>query len=121
MITGTVTTRCLLLSCFLTFAFLPAASAENWPQWRGPTNDGIRNETHLPAEWSDSKNIIWKLPLPGMGGSTPAIWRDRIFLTSEEGDQVVLLCISTDGKQVWKHSLSTGPKARYMHNEGNLA
>ncbi len=116
----TVTTRCFVLSTFIVFFALAAAHADNWPQWRGPANDGICNETHLPASWSESKNIVWKLPLPGMGGSTPAIWRDRLFLTSEEGNEVVLLCISTDGKQLWKRTLSTG-KARYMQGEGNLA
>ncbi len=96
------------------------ARAENWPQWRGPTNDGICTETNLPTEWSATKNVVWKLPLPGMSGATPAIWGDRIFLTSEDGNDVVLLCISTDGKEIWKRTLAAG-KARFRVDEGNQA
>jgi outer membrane protein assembly factor BamB len=96
------------------------AHAENWPQWRGPTNDGISRETNLPTEWSATKNLVWKLPLPGMSGATPAVWDDRIFLTSEDGDDVVLLCISTGGRELWKRKLATG-KARFRTDEGNQA
>ncbi len=109
-----------LLSCCLALAVLGSASAENWPQWRGPNNDGICRETGVPTEWSSSTNIAWKLPLPGMGGSTPVIWGERIFLTSEDRDNLVLLCVSTSGKELWKAGLGKGDvKAR--KDEGNRA
>jgi outer membrane protein assembly factor BamB len=96
------------------------AAAENWPQWRGAKFDGVSKETKLPIEWSETKNIAWKLPLPGMGGSTPVIWAERIFLTSEDGSDLVLLCVNTDGKELWKRKLGT--KTRYVRNdEGNGA
>src|SRR5438270_13875924 len=82
--------------------------AENWPQWRGPGYDGISKERNLPAKWSAAKNIAWKLLLPGMGGATPAIWGERIFLTSQDGNDLVLLCVSTKGKILWKRKLGTG-------------
>ena len=63
---------------------------ENWPQWRGPNYDGISHETNLPTTWSESSNILWKLEMPGMGGSTPAVWDKHIFLTSQEGDNLVI-------------------------------
>jgi outer membrane protein assembly factor BamB len=124
--------RCLTLCLFVAATFTILAlnaptQAENWPQWRGPTNDGISQEKNLPTQWSEDpkdagkdQNIVWKLRLAGRGGSTPAIWGDRIFLTSEDGDNIVLLCISTDGKELWKHPLGTGHK-RYMRDEGDLA
>src|SRR5262249_42896997 len=105
---------CLLLS------WAAAARAENWPQWRGPNNDGISKETNLPAEWGETKNLAWKVPLPGMGGSTPVVWGDRIFLTSEDGADLVLLCLNTAGKQLWKTKLGTGKK-RFRADEGNQA
>ena len=40
-----------------------AARAENWPQWRGPNGNNVSGETHLPAEWSATKNLAWKLEL----------------------------------------------------------
>ena len=76
----------LLAVCLAITSLHAAARADNWPQWRGPTNDGICKETNLPAEWSETKNVVWKLPMPGMAGSTPAIWGERIFLTSEDGN-----------------------------------
>lgn len=97
------------------------ARADNWPQWRGPTNDGICTETKLPTEWSDSKNVIWKLKMPGKGSCTPCIWGDRIFVTSEEGRDVVLLCIGTDGKEIWKRTFGRSTGKKYMGGEANDA
>jgi outer membrane protein assembly factor BamB len=105
------------------YFLLPAAGlavASNWPQWRGPDNDGISKETGLPTEWGESKNVAWKLKMPGMAGSTPAIWGERLFLTSEEGDDLLLLCINTSGKELWKTKLATG-RQRFMRGEGNNA
>jgi outer membrane protein assembly factor BamB len=102
----------LLLAC--------AARADNWPQWRGPNFDGVSPEKNLPAEWGPAKNVVWKLKMPGMGSSTPAVWGERIFLTSQDGDGLVLLCVSTDGKELWKHALGRGNR-KFRMDEGNLA
>jgi outer membrane protein assembly factor BamB len=91
----------------------PGTSDRYWPQWRGPQNDGVSAEKNLPTEWSESKNIAWKLTLPGRGCSTPVVWGDRIFLTSEDGKELVVLCISAEGKELWKRSLgAAGRRAR---------
>jgi len=97
-----------------------AVRAENWPQWRGPTDDGISKETNLPAKWGSGKNIRWQLKLPGESGATPAVWGDHIFLTSQDGDDIVLLCVGTDGKERWKQKLTSG-KTHYRQDEANLA
>ena len=54
----------------------------NWAQWRGPDASGISNETGLPTEWDETKNIRWKASIPGRGHSSPIIWGKRIFLTT---------------------------------------
>lgn len=102
-------------------AILPAnASAENWPQWRGPNNDGVSTAKGLPTTWSETTNTIWKLPLPGMGCSTPCIWGDRIFLTTESAAELVALCIDKTGKIEWEETLGKSTnKAR--GDEGNGA
>jgi outer membrane protein assembly factor BamB len=110
--------RWLIIVGAVTMFGTVVARAENWPQWRGPNNNGISNETNLPAEFNATKNIAWKLPLPGMSGATPVIWVDRIFLSSEDGNDLVLLCLSTEGKQLWKTKLTTGKK-RFFRDEGN--
>lgn len=43
-----------------------------WPQWRGPEGDGVSTETGLPTEWSEDKNIVWKVPIEGLGHSSPS-------------------------------------------------
>jgi outer membrane protein assembly factor BamB len=95
--------------------------AENWPQWRGPNGDGISKESNLPTQWSATENIAWKLPLPGMGGSTPAVWGKRIILTSADtNDDLWLLCVSTTGEELWRRQLGN-VRFRKMTNEGNGA
>lgn len=91
-----------LLAALLLAAAVTAARADNWPQWRGPNNDGVCAETNLPTKWDEKTNILWKLPLPGIGASTPAVWGDRIFFTAEFEKQVVAICVSTDGKELWR-------------------
>jgi outer membrane protein assembly factor BamB len=59
-----------------------APSSSNWPQWRGPDGQGVSTEKNLPTEWSDTKNVLWKAPLPGLGFSSPIIWQKKIFITS---------------------------------------
>jgi outer membrane protein assembly factor BamB len=112
--------RRILLASVPLLALAAAVHGENWPQWRGPNRDGISKETNLPAQWSAKKNMAWIAPLPGMGSSTPAIWKDKIFLTSEDGTDLVLVCLNTSGKQLWKTKLGSGKK-RFMKGEANLA
>ena len=81
--------------------------AENgdWPHWRGPENNGISSETGLPASWSATENVKWRLALPGSAPSTPVIWGERIFLTSADGDAMALLCVDSNGKILWQKPL----------------
>ena len=60
-----------------------------WPQWRGPRGTGVAPHADPPVRWSETKNIRWKIPLPGKGHSTPIVWGDRVFVTTAVpfGDQ----------------------------------
>ena len=58
----------------------PASNA-HWPQWRGPSGNGVAAGTP-PVTWSDTANVAWKVEIPGRGYSTPVTWGDRIFLTT---------------------------------------
>ncbi len=99
----------------------PVAFAENWPQWRGPRHNGISNEKAIPTQWSDSKNVVWKTPMPGQGGATPVIWNDRIFVTSADGDDLVLICVNAkDGKPLWRKLVTSGNQDARA-GEGNSA
>ena len=56
--------------------------AEDWPQFRGPTGQGHSTERGVPVEWSDTLNVRWKTPVPGLGWSSPVVSGGRIFLTT---------------------------------------
>ncbi|HEU4834537.1 MAG TPA: PQQ-binding-like beta-propeller repeat protein [Pyrinomonadaceae bacterium] len=85
------------------------ARADNWPQWRGPSLNGVSNEKNLPVKWTTEENVSWKVPMPGYSGSTPIIWRDRIFLNVADGDNLSLWCLNkTNGAVLWKQPLGGG-------------
>jgi outer membrane protein assembly factor BamB len=70
--------------------------AEDWPQFRGPGGQGLSNETGLPIEWSDSRNVRWKTPIPGSGWSSPSIAGSRIWLTTSTANGTSLRLLSVD-------------------------
>jgi hypothetical protein len=63
-------------------AVAKAWPADDWPQFRGPTGDGIAVATNLPLTWSATQNVAWKVPVPGRGRSSPVLLGDRIWLTT---------------------------------------
>jgi len=107
-----------LITLILAGAFAAPAAADPWPQWRGPRNDGHSAEREFPTEWSADKNIAWKFKMPGIGAGTPAVWGDRIFVTSVDGPDVVVLCVGTDGQPKWKEKLSGTGAKRYPNPGG---
>lgn len=99
----------ILPAALLAGLSMSIASAENWPQWRGPNLNGISNERNLPVKWTAEENITWKLAMPSWTGSTPIIWGDLIFLNVAEGDDLSLWCIDRNkATPVWKKHLSGG-------------
>ncbi len=74
-----------LAAAFLLHIALDGAEApadRYWPQWRGPQSTGVAPHADPPIEWSETKNVRWKIELPGRGSSSPIVWGDRIFLTT---------------------------------------
>ncbi len=113
----------LVSAAALTLALLTTAQAGNWPNWRGPDNQGHSTEANLPLKWSDKENVRWKIALPDQGNSTPLVWGDRIFLTqaSEKKDwppkppsggpasahKRSLWCLNrADGKILWQKDVT---------------
>src|SRR5262245_44220703 len=76
----------MVLAIWFTLAAL-AAQPEDWPQFRGPLGQGHSAETGLPLEWSESRNIIWKSPVPGRGWSSPVVLDGRVWLTTSVQDR----------------------------------
>lgn len=82
----------LLLLLFLSTSIL----AGDWPQFRGPTGQGYSDERGLPLTWSETKNVRWKVAIPGKGWSSPVIQEDRIWLTTATDEGKSLRAISVD-------------------------
>jgi outer membrane protein assembly factor BamB len=61
-----------------------------WPQWRGPDATGVSKTATPPVEWSDTKNIRWKIEIPGRGSSSPIVWGDRVYVLSAVPAEVPL-------------------------------
>src|SRR5262245_30055110 len=75
-----------------------------WPEFRGPTGQGHSSDTNLPLEWSETRNVRWKTPIPGRGWSSPVVADGRIWLTTAvESDGISLRTLAFDlesGRQV---------------------
>lgn len=93
----------ILVPMLVTAAVPLSAQVEDasWPSWRGPSGTGCASAGNPPIEWSESKNIKWKIALPGTGISSPIVWKNRIYLTT---------AIATDRKGTSTDSL--GPPHR---------
>jgi outer membrane protein assembly factor BamB len=76
--------RAIAVACVLA-GVARGAAADNWPGWRGPAATGVSTETKLPETWSDQSNVAWRTSLTGVGVSSPIVWGDRVFVTSQIG------------------------------------
>lgn len=114
----------VLASFILVAASSTRAQAETrWPRWRGPRGDGHSAETALPVTW-DNDDVAWKVPLPGVGESSPIIWLDRIFLTAAEegGSRRSVLCLDRhDGRLVWKQTVNYSGPREELHKMNTFA
>jgi outer membrane protein assembly factor BamB len=99
---------------------LSTADAADWPRFRGPNGTGIADDKDIPVRWDMNKNVLWKVPIPGQGNSSPVVWNNRLFLQTgnKEGTERILLCLDVgSGATVWtakmpgnvakKHTLNT--------------
>ncbi len=111
--------RVLVLGLCLA-ALAGAAEAGNWPQWRGPNFDGSAEEDGLPARFSRTENVAWKVRLAGVGGATPIVHGDRVFMSSMDPDskRTFAECYDRDdGRRLWRHEIGRG----FTNHQGNTA
>ena len=106
-------------------ALSASTHAAEWPQWRGPAADGIADGRTLPARWSETENVRWSVKLPGWGTSSPVVYKDRLYVTSQtelDGKKSLLtLCFDRrTGKELWRHDFGLGVAQR-THEKSNLA
>lgn len=106
----------IVFAISVVLALASSVGAGDWPQWRGPLGNSVSMEKGLPIEWNETKSVFWQTALPEWGTSTPAIWRDAIFITThEEQNDGKLLLLKLDkrtGKIEWTRQVGTGEANR---------
>jgi outer membrane protein assembly factor BamB len=97
----------LLVLCTSVAADTP--DPEGWSRFRGPNGSGVSTTTRLPSEFGPDKNVVWKTELP-FGHSSPALTRERVFLTAARGERLVTICLDRrNGKILWERE---APRSR---------
>ncbi|MDZ4684554.1 MAG: PQQ-binding-like beta-propeller repeat protein [Planctomycetaceae bacterium] len=79
-------------------------TAGDWPQFRGPTQQGVSTEIKLPVTWSETEHIAWKTDLPGLGWSSPSIAGKQIWVTTavDDGHSLRAMCLDRDSGRITK-------------------
>ncbi len=77
----------LMLAFSVAFiALVSPIAADDWPQFRGPGAAGVSSSSRLPIVWGESRNVRWKVEVPGVAWSSPVIAGDRVFITTAVSD-----------------------------------
>lgn len=114
----------LVLSLVICFSHRGRA-ATDWPEFRGPTAQGLAVAKQVPVHWGSSSNIVWKTELPGEGWSSPVIVAGKIYLTTAitTGGAVSLRALALDaksGKLLWNQEVfQPDPGAAGTHHQKN--
>ncbi len=143
-----LSTACLFVAAAFASGPKPTSSpTTDWPHWRGPLARGVAPQGNPPVEWSETRNVRFKVEIPGRGLSTPIVWKERIFVTSavplgeapapapppEEGGRLarvspsgaqrfVLYALDRQtGKVVWERTAREGVPHEGTHADGSWA
>src|SRR5205807_6555057 len=101
-----------LLGVMVMAAAVNSASAQDWPQWRGPNRDARATGFNAPKTWPKELTKKWNVKI-GDGVATPALVGDRLYVFSREGDNEVIRCLdAADGKEVWQDKYEAEPATR---------
>ena len=103
-----------------------ALGSGDWPQFRGPNSDGHAAGPATPIQWSDTKNVAWKVQVPGLGWSSPVVNDGKVFLTTAvpTGDGLSLRAMAFDvgtGKVIWDREVLSVDKAPAIHAKNSHA
>jgi hypothetical protein len=105
-------------SLLLLIALAAAGAADPWPQFRGPTGDGIARARDLPTRWSEGENVLWKTAIPGKAWSSPVVWGEQVWVTNatEDGKELSAVCVDRrSGKVVHNVLVFAVDKPAFCH------
>lgn len=113
----------MILYCFFAVLFLSLqttgiADSTQWPNWRGPHQNGSVAAGQYPVHWDPDK-VLWKIEIPGKGFSTPIVLNETIYLTTGANDTDTVLAYSFSGKQLWQTPLGSEKAGRHQNGSGS--
>jgi outer membrane protein assembly factor BamB len=98
--------------------------AKYWPRWRGPSGQGFVAPGKYANTWSPTRNVKWRVQVPGQGNSSPIVWGDRIFLTTahDGGARLSLVAfLRADGRQLWETFVPQTRRERVHQKNGHAS
>jgi outer membrane protein assembly factor BamB len=98
-----------------------AAAEGTWPNWRGPGYDGAAAGSGYVTRWQGGdhgENVLWRVKLPGLGASTPALWDDSLVLTCGIDGRDAALCFDRAGKERWRQTLGAERPGKHKKATG---
>lgn len=125
--------RCFSLFLFLGLIGSSIVRAEdgNWGHWRGDAGNGVSNTATPPTEWSDSKNVKWKVAIPGRGSGSPVVWGDQVFVVTAitanaaaDTNKISFRVMCYDrktGDQQWEQTAVEATPHQGVHETNNFA
>lgn len=98
----------------------------DWSQFRGPNADAHADGATTPLEWSDTRNVQWKVAVPGLGWSSPVVVGKQVFLTTAvpQGEGLSLRALALDaesGAMLWDREIKKVDKAPRIHSKNSHA
>jgi outer membrane protein assembly factor BamB len=108
-----------LLACCLFFT-------DHWPQFRGPNSDAHVSDSRSPLEWSDTENVRWKVPIAGLGWSSPVVVENRVYLTTavpnDQGLSLRAMAIDAEsGESLWDREVRNVAEVPAIHTKNSHA
>lgn len=106
-----------------------AARAHDWPEFRGPTGQGISPAKNVPVRWSGTENVAWKTALPAAGWSSPVLVKQRLYLTGarpaaggSKGLELAVLCLDArSGAILWSTNVLNPEDGAALHKKNSYA
>lgn len=93
------------------------SDSQNWPGWRGYNGQGIATHNTVPLEFGRDTSAGWSVVVPGKGYSSPIVWLNQVFVTTEVEKNLMILCYSIkDGEMLWKVDVGTAIGPTHNHN-----
>jgi len=102
--------------------------AHDWPEFRGPTGQGLSPAKDVPIRWSATENVAWKTAIPGSGWSSPVLANGRLYLTTTKSIEGVkslklaAMCLDArDGKLLWSTNVFSPEDGASLHRKNSYA